>query len=298
MVMNRNSNPDAPFGGIGAIGGRRKAPAPIGLVAPTAKKRTPIGAVSAAPKRKAQPKRAIGAGPAMARRPVGNVATPKKKSSKTGTSSKVAPKRSNSISDNTADPRIMTAARQIDDNPGSQLVDPSSEAPKQPEIKSLDDWYMQDSSYLAEKAALDAARDEALAGIGRDRGRNTQDFGSSLKNLGRRWEDENNNGIIDDDELTSSTWDRDNMQGAYGQAFKNVQDDFQGRGLMDSTFFADELTNMDTSFDSQFGDMNTARQNALAELLASEESAKSQYNTGLNQSRTNSAQRRALEYGL
>lgn len=192
-----------------------------------------------------------------------------------------------------------TVTPETSDNFKIQQVAPDPvEAPKAPEPMSLDEWYMQDSAYLSAEAAAKAARDQALAGYGRDRDSTNRGFGDSLRNLGRRWEDQNNNGYADDDELSASTWDSSNPLGAYGQAYKNTQDDFTGRGLMDSSFFVNAMTELDSSFDSQYGDMNTARQEALAELLAGEEGANSEYNAAIAAERANSAQRRALKYEL
>lgn len=287
--MVRQVHPDMMMGGIGGIGAAGPRSSNSGI-----KIGQPLPAYK--PKKKA---RVTSSGvkvgqPIPAYRPRKKETAPKPVVRKTQPRNEAPRKSSRKVEPE--QPRSVTKSIS-NDNPGSRIASVTEE-PKAPEPMSLEDWYMQDSSYISAEAAARAARDQALAGYGRDKNSTNQGFGDGLRNLGRRWEDKNNNGYADDDELAASSWDSANPMGAYGQAHKNTQDDFTGRGLLDSSFYVNALTDLDNSFDSQYGDMSTARQTALSEILAQEEASKSDYNNAIAGERANSAQRRALKYQL
>lgn len=170
--------------------------------------------------------------------------------------------------------------------------------PPEPPQLGEDEWRAQDSTYLGEEASLKLELDRALAAL-RDQRTNYQtDFGKSVRNLGMGWEDANNNGMPDDSELKGASWNRDDLQGAYGQASKNQQDDFVGRGLMDSTFYADAQKELDRGFTRQYDDMTGARNNYLKQLTTEETGANDSYGAARGRARAESSGRRAAQYGL
>lgn len=283
----------------------KKKPANAIGLAPASRavsQRKAVGAVPSAPRRA---NKGVGAVPSAPRRNQGVGLVPNSSRKKKATTTKNTSTRT-PVARNLTVPKAPRSEPPPPVNKQVAVDDPNAkvntltavEPETPPEPMSLEDWYLQDSAYISAEAAAKAARDQALAGYGRDRDSTNRGYGDGLRNLGRRWEDQNNNGYADDDELEASTWDSSNPLGAYGQAYKNTQDDFTSRGLMDSSFFVDAMSDLDNSFDTQYGDMNSARQEALAELLAQEESSKSDYNSAIAAERANSAQRRALKYQL
>lgn len=169
---------------------------------------------------------------------------------------------------------------------------------EEPVVPTEDEWYGQDSTYLGEDAALQLARDQAIAGLTSQKTNYQKDFGGSLRNLGYGWQDANNDGLPDDAEIQGGKWDRDNMQGAYGQAFKNQTDDFTGRGMLGSTFYNDANTELDRGFNQQFTDLSGARQQYLSELGREEQGTRDNYAASAGRARAESAQRRRATFGL
>lgn len=161
-----------------------------------------------------------------------------------------------------------------------------------------DEWRAQDSTYLGEESGLNLSYEQAMADLRNQRSTYNQDYGQSLRNLGRSWEDANNDGIADDDEVRAGSWDKNNMQGAYGQAYNNQMNDFSGRNMLGSSFYQDAQSEMDRGFNSQFDQGLSARTNYLNQIAQGETSAADTKAQALALARASASQRRANEYGL
>lgn len=161
-----------------------------------------------------------------------------------------------------------------------------------------DEWRAQDSTYLGEESGLNLSYEQAMADLRNQRSSYNQDYGQSLRNLGRSWEDANNDGIADDDEVRAGSWDKNNLQGAYGQAYNNQMNDFSGRNMLGSSFYQDAQSEMDRGFNSQFDQGLSARTNYLNQIAQGETSAADTKAQALALARASASQRRANEYGL
>lgn len=161
-----------------------------------------------------------------------------------------------------------------------------------------DEWRAQDSTYLGEESGLNLSYEQAMADLRNQRATYNQDYGQSLRNLGRSWEDANNDGIADDDEVRAGAWDKNNMQGAYGQAYNNQMNDFSGRNMLGSSFYQDAQSEMDRGFNSQFDQGLSARSTYLNQIAQGETSAADTKAQALALARASASQRRANAYGL
>lgn len=161
-----------------------------------------------------------------------------------------------------------------------------------------DEWRAQDSTYLGEESGLNLSYEQAMADLRNQRATYNQDYGQSLRNLGRSWEDANNDGIADDDEVRAGSWDKNNLQGAYGQAYNNQMNDFSGRNMLGSSFYQDAQSEMDRGFNSQFDQGLSARSTYLNQIAQGETSAADTKAQALALARASASQRRANEYGL
>lgn len=161
-----------------------------------------------------------------------------------------------------------------------------------------DEWRAQDSTYLGEESGLNLSYEQAMADLRNQRATYNQDYGQSLRNLGRSWEDANNDGIADDDEVRAGSWDKNNMQGAYGQAYNNQMNDFSGRNMLGSSFYQDAQSEMDRGFNSQFDQGLSARSTYLNQIAQGETSAADTKAQALALARASASQRRANAYGL
>jgi hypothetical protein len=134
-----------------------------------------------------------------------------------------------------------------------------------------------DSAYMAEDASAESDYQALLHQLAQQNTDYMTGFRGGLKNLGLKFQGE---------DYASGTWDPMDQLGAYGNAFQNQQNDFSGRGLLDSTFYGDAKQNLDRRFDQQkqqsiqdmtaqqgqyrqsTADAQAARQNAQARALA------------------------------
>lgn len=173
------------------------------------------------------------------------------------------------------------------------MPDPTPPPPPQ---MTQDEWNAQDSAYLSEESGLKMTLDQALAQLADQRKTYQTDFGAATRNLGWNWQDGNNDGIADDDELKAGSWDPTNQQGAYGQAWQNQQNDFSSRGMLDSSFYGDAVTELNRGFTNQYDQSMTARNNYLAQIASGEGQARDTSAAGLERARLAATERRAAHY--
>lgn len=175
------------------------------------------------------------------------------------------------------------------------MPDPTPSPPPQ---MNQDEWNAQDSAYLSENSGIKLTLDQALAQLADQRKTYQTDFGTATRNLGWNWQDANNDGIADDTELGAGAWDPTNQQGAYGQAYQNQQNDFSSRGMMDSSFYGDALTEMNRGFTNQYDQSLAARNNFLAQIASGENQARDTSASAQERARLSATERRAAAYGL
>lgn len=174
-----------------------------------------------------------------------------------------------------------------------------SAAPVEEEIPapvpmSDDDWWNQDASFQTESGGLKSVLDNALSDLARKRSNYDTDFSSTLKNLGWDWEGDT---IGDLGSVGAGKWDPTNQLGAYGQGNQNLTNDYASRGLMDSSFFGDALTNYNTDFNNQFANLNQGRaqfQTEYGDNTGQGASANSEYQNALQRARQSSLARRDI----
>lgn len=122
-----------------------------------------------------------------------------------------------------------------------------------PQAQSFDDWKGQggwqgDSAFMAEDASAEAEYQALLNQLGQQNTNYLQDFKGGLRNLGWDYEGEN---------YGQGNWDAEDKLGAYGGAFQGLQNDFSGRGLMDSSFYGQAQNDLTDRFNRQRNDMQT-----------------------------------------
>lgn len=134
-----------------------------------------------------------------------------------------------------------------------------------------------DSAWQAENASAQAEYESLLASLAQQNTSFLNDWRSGMRSMG--WKPGEGN------DFDQGGWDPTDVLGAYGQSYQNMQNDFAGRGLFDSTFYQQAQTAMDDRFNRQRGEMVSQR-----------DATNSAYQTDqANAMRTrNSAQDRAL----
>lgn len=162
-----------------------------------------------------------------------------------------------------------------------------------PQAPTDDEWWNSDSGFQAEQGSLKTSLDSALANLTQQRTGYDTDFMTTLKNLGWGWGD---NTKLDG--FDKGKFDPTNQLGAYGQGLTNMNNDFASRGLMDSSFFADALTDFNTDMNNQYQNLVGGRNQFRNERAADELAANNEYQQALARARAESLARRDAQYGI
>ena len=166
---------------------------------------------------------------------------------------------------------------------GGGALDAMSAAP----AMSDDDYLAGDSSYQAQLAALLKAVSDYDADATSQKTKYEVDYGDSLKNLG--WTQDNPN----TKDVNEGAWNFKDMNTAAGRAFQNQENDFAGRGLLQSSLYGTANDNLTRSLNDQLGGINTGRQNFLDDLSRGQAAYKNENTLGQQQARAEALQRRA-----
>lgn len=166
-------------------------------------------------------------------------------------------------------------------------------APTTPAPVSQSDWWNQDPNYQTELAGYAASLAAAQQQLGANRAQYDTDFVQTLKNLGWSSDGINNNNA--DVAATSGNWDQNNMLGAYGRGYNNLNNDYAGRGLLTSSFYGDALGNFGTDFNNQRANIIGQRQNSVNNQNAQAQQAQTDYVNAQNRARQASLSRAALQ---
>lgn len=170
-------------------------------------------------------------------------------------------------------------------------------AKKKPKIPTLNQWLRRDPAYIAERASLGGTLNNALADYRNQLRTYDTDFTTALKNLGRTGYRGDNFNTGKKDEYRSGKWDANNQLGAYGQGLRSINNDFSSRGLLDSSFFGEGLTNFNTDMDNQLASLEKSRQGFRSDNTIQRNSAQTDYQNALKRAQADSAGRAEVRYG-
>lgn len=143
----------------------------------------------------------------------------------------------------------------------------SKAAPKPP---SLADYLGTDSAYMQQKSALDKAKADYLAQQGQSK---TQ-------------------------YLTGYTGDLDTLKKNRVSSLSDLENDYAGRGLLQSGLYADSMSDMNTDFDKRTGALEQAKAAFLAQLAGDLTNFTSEQGLVLTKAQQEAAARRAAQYGI
>lgn len=146
-----------------------------------------------------------------------------------------------------------------------------------------------DSAYTAQMAALQKALENQQADITAQQGKYNVDYGDSLKNLG--W--------IQDDPTTpdvnEGAWNFKDTATAAGRGFQNQQNDFAGRGLLQSSLYGEANDNLTRSLNDQLGGINTGKQNFMDDLTRQQNAFTADNGLSMQQAKAEAIARRASQ---
>lgn len=161
---------------------------------------------------------------------------------------------------------------------------------------TITQWLRKDPAYIAEAASMKGTLNNALSDYTNQLRTYDTDFQTALKNLGRTGYKGDSSRTKKDD-YSAGKWDPTNQLGAYGQGLTGINNDFSSRGLMDSSFFGEGLTNFNTDMDNQLGSLEKSRQGFRSDNSIQRQSANTDYQNALQRARADSAARAEVRYG-
>lgn len=147
---------------------------------------------------------------------------------------------------------------------------------------------MQDSGYQTAAAASDAEYQNMIDQLSRQNANYLTDFKGGFKNLGLNWQG---------DDYQNAAWNPEDKLGAYGQAYGNLQNDYAGRGMLDSTFYGNAQNDMTGRFNQQKADLLSGLQSQNTEFAGQKTAAASSQAAAKNQAMAEAYARYLSGYG-
>ena len=149
-----------------------------------------------------------------------------------------------------------------------------------------------DSAYSAQIAALMRALEGQQADSTAQRSKYEVDYGSTLKNLGWNQDDPST------PDVDEGAWNFSDTNTAAGRAFQNQQNDFAGRGLLQSSLYGTANDNLTRSLNDQLGGINTSKQSFFDDLTRQGTAFQNDNTFAQQQARAEALQRRAGQIAL
>lgn len=151
-------------------------------------------------------------------------------------------------------------------------------APKPP---SEEDFLASDAAYQAQMAALKKALENYLADTAAQKTKYNTSYDTSVKNLG--W-------------LGDEGWNREDQNTSSGRAYQSLNNDFAGRGLLQSSAYGEAVDDLFRSLNDQYSAMNKDRTNFMDDLARQTSQFKNENTLSQQQARAESLARRAAKY--
>ena len=147
-----------------------------------------------------------------------------------------------------------------------------------------------DQDYSSELAAYLSALNSLNAGLDLESTDMGNAYKKNLTDLG--WRD-NGDGVVD-----ANDWDRYNLGTAYGSSYANTENDFSGRGMLDSSAFLEALQRLQTDFNDQKTGLDTSNASQTADIALRRGTGKSTYESNLASARSQALARYAQANGM
>ena len=167
--------------------------------------------------------------------------------------------------------------------------------PEKEKVISFEDFLAGDSPYSAAYNEIQTGLGTARADYNRGRADLNRSMRDSLESLGL---DFTNNDELTADSINNAQWNASDTNRGYGQGRAAMTDSAASRGMLDSSFFADELTNYDTQFNDQRTKLLQQLLSGRGEYDAQEANAYQAANSSIYNAVTDAADRYAAQFGV
>lgn len=155
-------------------------------------------------------------------------------------------------------------------------------AAKKPGVPSVSNYLLSDSTYVATQASLA----KALAKYKADIAKQGSDYGTQYNT------DLNRLGF----DPAAKTWNQTDQLTSSGKAFTGQLNDFASRGMVNSSGYAQNYSDLGRTFDQQVKDAATAKQKYTSDLSAQLGSYTDQNTDALTQAKLEAISRRSVKY--
>ena len=273
----------APKGGLGPV--QKKPAFKSPFIDPAAKKKAGLGPVYSKPKSKAPVKKAP-----VVKKPVVQKAPVVKKAP----APKAPANKNVSVSSGGGNAPMLKAPVA----PAAPAPAPVVEPPKE-KVIDFGDWLNSDSTFLNNQANLDSGYKDELSRIGQSESNLMSDYFDSFRNLGLDFgEDDFGDGVLSPEEINTAQWNNTDTNRGYGQGRTAMQDSAASRGMRGSSFYADQLTDLDRSFNDQRDKMLQQLLGGQGEFAANRASQLTNFNSSLGTGVQDAADRYANQFGV
>ena len=173
------------------------------------------------------------------------------------------------------------------------------ELPPKEKVIDFGDWLNSDSTFLNNQANLDSGYRDELSRIGQSESNLMSDYFDSFRNLGLDFgEDDFGDGTLSPKEINRAQWNNTDTNRGYGQGRTALQDSAASRGMRGSSFYADQLTDLDRSFNDQRDKMLQQLLGGQGEFAANRASQLTNFNSALGTGVQDAADRYAGQFGV
>lgn len=167
--------------------------------------------------------------------------------------------------------------------------------PVKEKVISFDKFLAGDSPYSAAYNEIQTGLGTARADYNRGRADLNRSMRDSLESLGL---DFTSDDPLTADIINNAQWNASDTNRGYGQGRAAMTDSAASRGMLDSSFFADELTNYDTQFNDQRTKLLQQLLSGQGEYDAQEANAYQAANSSIYNAVTDAADRYASQFGV
>lgn len=176
------------------------------------------------------------------------------------------------------------ASKPVSSKPVTATPKPGTPAkpgvPAGPIVPSDTDWLNQDQGYLLTRAGLAKSLANSQADINHQRQDYDTQYQSDLRSLGYQ----------------GGHWNQNDMNTQSGAAFQNQQNDFAARGMLRSSGFANNMTNLTRTLNDQLGNAEQARTTFRNTLSAQSGALQDENNDRLTQAKIAALDRKKQKY--
>lgn len=169
-------------------------------------------------------------------------------------------------------------------------------APAPPPPPNKDEWIASDAGFKAQRDALMKALADYQTNYNAEIAQYDVDYGKGIRSLG--WDSTKLDDPTTKENEGVGAWNTTDMTRSSGRSYQNQLNDFGSRNLLQSSLYAQAVSDLMRSLDEQLGNINTARMNFRNEKDRSLTAYKTDNESQKNLAYADAASRYAALFGV